>query len=328
MKRRVCPRIVRLGALVWALTSALPAARAQEEEAEGAEAIGATADPTPATEQARAHFQRGVDYYTEGDLAAALVEFERAYALQPAYRLLYNLGQVTYELRDYAAAERYFRRYLAEGRAEIDPARRAEVEDELGRLKGRVSDVTLRSNRPDAAIFVDDHQVGRTPLGAPVRVSAGRREIRAELPGYPPVIRKVDVVGAEPLVVQLDFAGPMAAPSEGEAARATSSSTSPALWTGIATAAFGLGAAGMALWTDSDQRTYDETLDKMTTRDELDSLSERVETKALVTDILLGATIVTGAITIVLLLTGDGGEDESPDEATVRVGAGSLHVAF
>ena len=105
MKRRADPRIAQLCSLFWALTSALPAAAQAPQEAEAAELDGTTADSTPATEQARAHFQRGVDYYTEGDLAAALVEFERAYALQPAYRLLYNLGQVTYELRDYAAAE-------------------------------------------------------------------------------------------------------------------------------------------------------------------------------------------------------------------------------
>ena len=52
--------------------------------------------------EARAHFERGVEYYTEGDFRAALVELTRAYALQPTYKMLYNLGQVAFELRDYA----------------------------------------------------------------------------------------------------------------------------------------------------------------------------------------------------------------------------------
>ena len=122
-----------------------------------------------------------------------------------------------------------------------------------------MADVRLQSNRAQATLFVDDHPVGVTPLEAPVRISAGRREIRAELPGYPPVIRKVDVVGNEALVVELDFGTPIAAQSEAPRA---DSSPGAALWTGIATGVFGLGTAGMALWTNSDQRTYDEAFDR------------------------------------------------------------------
>ena len=79
-------------------------AHAQEAQADQASAEAANPNDTSSvTERAREHFERGVDYYGEGDYRAALIEFQRAYSIQPTYRLLYNLGQVAYELRDYAA---------------------------------------------------------------------------------------------------------------------------------------------------------------------------------------------------------------------------------
>src|SRR4051794_16402603 len=67
---------------------------------------------------ARTHFKRGLELYQDGDFRAALIELERAYALEPRYRLLYDLGQVAYALRNYVDAERYFTEYLEKGKGE------------------------------------------------------------------------------------------------------------------------------------------------------------------------------------------------------------------
>lgn len=300
-------------------TAGVPTASAQE-----------TAEPVAPAEAdsgaaAREHFQKGVDYYTEGDLAAAMVEFQRAFKLQPTFRLLYNLGQVAYEQRDYVAAERYFRRYLAEGAAQIDQSRRHEVERELERLQGRVTDLRLRSSLPNARLFVDEQAVGTAPLSEPVRVSAGRRELRAELPGYAPVRKIVDVVGGEPLSVELAFGEPLNVVG-GES---KGGGTSPALWTGIATGVLALGTGGMALWANSDESSYDKALERQTTREELETLRDRTEQKALITDVLLGATVVTATITLILLLTEDGSEERAPSHARrVEVGPGSVRASF
>jgi tetratricopeptide (TPR) repeat protein len=313
--------------LVLLLASCLaPIARAQEPEA-------ATATPESTTEstteRARVHFQKGVDYYAEGDLTAAMVELQRAYEIEPSYRLLYNLAQVSYEQREYAAAERFFQEYLTQGQAEITPERRSEVELELERLKGRVANVRLGASLPDAQLFVDGHVVGRAPLEKPIRVSAGRRTVRAELPGHTPVERVIDVVGGEPLSVQLDF------PSESATAfteydlqtTASDGGTSPALWTGIATGVLGLGAAGMAIWTASDQQKYDDAIEGDTTRSKLDELADSTEQKALITDVLLGATIVGAAVTVILLLT-DSDDERPATAARIQVGPGSVRATF
>jgi tetratricopeptide (TPR) repeat protein len=325
--------VLRALACTLALAPALALAQAAEPASEPAQPAGDTAASAPSAssvEDARAHFQRGVDYYTEGDLNAALIELQRAYELQPTYRLLYNLGQVTYEQRDYVAAERYFRDYLEQGGSEIDAARRQEVEGELEKLKDRVADVRLETDLPNARLFIDDTPVGQSPLARPVRVSAGQRRIRAESPGYAPVTRVVDVVGGEALIVQLTFgpslnASATTAPVDvGEA-----SSSNAALWTGIATGVLGLGAGAMALWTNSDDQKYADALEGPTTRDELDELSDRTKTKALITDVLLGATLVTGTITVILLLSGDDEPAETKAEhARLQVGPGTLRAAF
>lgn len=319
MSRHSLFSLLMFALLLWC--SAPPLARAQEPQSEAE----APAVPDNVA-KARAHFQKGVDYYSEGDLAAAMVEFQRAYELEPSYRLLYNLAQVSYEQRDYAQAERYFRDYLAQGKAEIEPARRQDVQDELQRLKGRVADVWLRPNRSDAQLFIDERPVGRAPLAKPVRVSAGHRTVRAELPGFAPVQRVIDVVGGEAMAVELEFGSPL---EVGYGAQAGSSGgPSPALWTGIATGVLALGTAGMAVWTASEEASYEDALARETSRGELDDLADSTEQKALLTDVLLGATIVTGAITVILLLT-EGPQERGPTAHTgIAIGPGSVRVTF
>lgn len=273
--------------------------------------------------KARVHFQKGVDYYSEGDLTAAMAELRRAYELEPSYRLLYNLAQVSYEQRDYAQSERYFRDYLAQGGGEIDAERRAEVETELQRLKGRVADVLLRSNRSSAELSVDGQPVGPAPLAAPLRVSAGRRTVRAELPGFAPVQRVIDVVGGEAMVVDLDFGAPIDA---SYAASRPSKGLSPALWTGIATGVLALGTTGMAVWTASEEADYEDALARESPRSELNELADSTEQKALITDVLLGATIVGAAVTVVLLLVD--GPEERASAPGLELGASSVRARF
>ena len=59
-------------------------------------------------EEGRKHFQAGVQFYKENDFRAALIEFKRAYELAPNFKVLYNLGQTSLELQDYASALRSF----------------------------------------------------------------------------------------------------------------------------------------------------------------------------------------------------------------------------
>src|ERR1700679_4128277 len=76
------------------------------------------------TEDARSHFTHGVELFKEADFRAALIEFQRAYDAAPNYKVLYNLGQTSLELQDYAGALKAFRGYLDGGANQIPAARR------------------------------------------------------------------------------------------------------------------------------------------------------------------------------------------------------------
>jgi tetratricopeptide (TPR) repeat protein len=324
-----------LHALMLSLAVAVaPRAHAQESESagEGGENTAQTAESHDSVESARAHFKLGVDFYRERNFRAALIEFQRAYADMPHYKLLYNLGQASLELQEYAGAIDYFTAYLREGGDEVTPERRAEVEQSIRFLESRIARVTISSNRDGAEIYVDDTLVGRVPLAEPVRVGAGRHKFTAVRQGSPPVERMVDVAANEQREVRLEFEERRApalasAPQVTEIVRTDGSNTA-AIWAGMATAMLGAGAITMTVLSALAQKEYDDELGSITTRSKLDTLRDDAETKALVTDIAWGATIVAGGITAVLIFSGD--EDASAERAErgvgVRVGPAGVVV--
>jgi tetratricopeptide (TPR) repeat protein len=87
----------------------------------------ARAEPADERALARGHFDRGVALAKAGSYEAALLEFQQAYRIAPHFSVLYNIGQAELALDRPGAAVETFRRYLAEGQDQIEPARRAEV---------------------------------------------------------------------------------------------------------------------------------------------------------------------------------------------------------
>jgi hypothetical protein len=282
-------------------------------------------------EAGRGHFDRGVEYYRDGNINAALIEFKRAYDAAPNYRVLYNLGQVANALNDYVEAQRYFQRYLHDGGSEVDPERQAEVNAMISKLGGRIASITVICNVAGAQIYVDDVTVGTTPLARPLRVSAGTRRIAAALSGKPRSTRVVEAVGGERLNVELelvDAARPPAAPAPVAAEPDPSSGPGPVLWLGIATGALAISTGVVGLLAAQDGSKFHDALNRSTTASELNRLHDRAATKAIVTDLLLGATAITGGITLFVALTGSGKSDKPASASTkLNIGLGSVQVA-
>src|SRR5580658_10417014 len=108
-------------------------------------ADGVTADT--AIHEASIHFDRGVKLFQDQDWRGALIEFERAYAVSPNYRVLYNIGQCRHQLRDYAGALEAFQKYLTQGDAHLTAERRKQVQANIDELGERVARVRISSNR-------------------------------------------------------------------------------------------------------------------------------------------------------------------------------------
>jgi hypothetical protein len=155
--------------------------------------------------QARSHFARAVKLYQEEDFRAALIEFSRAYELAPHWAVLYNIGQASYQLRDYVGALNSLERYVREGDEKVPPERRAEVGKEIEELRGRVAHVTVSSN-VEADIALDDAPLGKTSSSEPWLVGAGRHKVTVSKPGYVSSTQTLDVAGGDTLAVRFDLA--------------------------------------------------------------------------------------------------------------------------
>jgi tetratricopeptide (TPR) repeat protein len=301
-------------------------------------APGARAQVNQQDEEAgHTHFERGVEYVQDGNLNAAMVEFKRAYAASPNYRVLYNLGQVANELTEYTDAQAYFRRYLVDGGSDIDPARRREVEGLIAKLSSRIATLYLSTNVPGAELFVDDTSVGKSPLKDPVRVSAGARVVSAVVNGRPRISQTVEAAGGDTLAVRLEFPPvavaelPSGRESDSEVAR-DSGGTSATLLLGIGTGALAVATGVMAYLAAHDAAKYHDAVDRKTTPRELNDLDDRATAKALVTDILLGATVAAATVTIIVAFsTGSSERERASATGTagtrLTLGAGTLRLS-
>ncbi|MCC7537237.1 MAG: PEGA domain-containing protein [Deltaproteobacteria bacterium] len=157
------------------------------------------------TALARAHFRRGLELVDERRFDAALAEFERAYRLRPAYQVLYNLGVVHDALEHTVEAVDAFEQYLREGGDRIAPARRAEVEATLTARRRLVARLVVRVNVDGAIVAVDGRDVGRSPLGAAIRLTAGAHVLSVTHPGHEPEQRALRLAGDIEETVAIDL---------------------------------------------------------------------------------------------------------------------------
>jgi tetratricopeptide (TPR) repeat protein len=304
-------------------------------------AAGASAQATPAAsaapsggehasdvEIARGHFRLGIDSYRDGDLETALIEFKRAYAAAPNFRLLYNLGQVSQELRDYPAAERYYSGYLHEGGSQLEASRKQEVEYELAKVRVRIASIEVTCNLRDAEVFIDDVLVGKTPLKDPVRVSTGQRRVTGRVPGFAPITHVVDAAGGETVEVLLDFTAPRTAAAEAEPAPVppAQSHVNPlALTLVIGTGALAIGTGVMAALAETKASDYRGALARKTSARELKSLQDAAKTRAAISDIMLGATVLAAAGSVFVIWRD--GMTERDDTASLRLGPGAVELS-
>lgn len=293
-------------------------------------------------EEAGIRFRKGVELFKETDFQAALIEFRRAYELAPNYAVLYNIGQVYFQLLDYPNALASLERYVSEGGKAIPKSRREEVEKDIDKLKSRVATLDLTSPIADVDVLVDDVSIGRTPLPKPAVVSAGRHKITATKQGYQPFSKVIEIAGLDTLKLSLDLveqkdttvitpppdtSGTVVAPppsaSVGPITTPPIKVEQPSVpwgaWVLTGGLAVGAGiAGGLALSASSELVA---ARGKPATKDDLANMASDVSTKALVSDILMGAAAVSGVVSIVLTVRAMGGGSASSDSGAPAPGA-------
>jgi hypothetical protein len=298
---------------------------------------------TPTKEQrdeAKSRFLKGLDLFREGDYQAALIEFRRANELAPNYNVLYNIGQVYFQLTDYPNALTSLERYLKEGGDQVSAKRREEVQRDIDKLRARIAYLDVTTNVPEADISIDDIPQGKTPLSKPLMVGAGRHRITASKEGYRSITKLVEVAGADSLKIPLELqeqrsgtpaptdTAPITPPPL-PTGTATTTATTPAKppvvdegsgipWAGWAvTGALAAGAVVtgvLALSASSELETQRSQMGA--TRETLDAQSSKVGTLALVSDILTGCAVVAGGVSLYFTVTAGPSKPSDAKEGT------------
>lgn len=220
-------RRLNIAGTIWLLAVLVPWAAAAE-------------DPE---EQARAHFQQGLELYEQGDYEAAAIAFNRAYEIKPSYRILFNIGQAEAELKHYALALEAFTRYLAEGGDAIPEDRLQKVKGEIKRLNTLVGLIELECAVADAQVKIDNETRGFTPLAGAITVDIGKHEI-VVTKGTAELLREVvRVAGGQRVRLQVQAEGDAATAAGdlgGGVSDAGDAEGPDRVWTWVA---FGLGGA-------------------------------------------------------------------------------------
>ncbi len=171
--------------------------------------VAATA-PQPARagakEEARKHYDRAVELVDDGQLAEAIIEFQRSYDLTKHFSVLYNIGQVYVSLAKPVEAIAAYEGYLVGGGKNIPAARRGEVEREIARQKARIATLEIHVLPEGAVVRVDGKEIGKTPLAQPLSVGIGEHMVSAAADGHEPTEIKVTVASEDRRTVELSLA--------------------------------------------------------------------------------------------------------------------------
>ena len=152
---------------------------------------------------AREHFEKGVAAFADKRFGEAADDFEAAYRIDPAFQVLYNIGQVDVALGRSVEAIDAFADYLGKGGPAIAGERRREVQAEIDKQSARIGAVTVATHPEAADIRLDGRLIGRTPLGRPIRANPGRHTIEALLVGHLPQNRDIEIAPGSSVTLQL-----------------------------------------------------------------------------------------------------------------------------
>lgn len=274
---------------------------------------------SPEAKEAEGHFTRGLKLFDESDYKLALVEFERSYELVPNYRVLYNIGEVEFQLGSFAKARRTLSRYLELGGERIPPNRRAQVEKDLEALKLRTALLLVGVDAPGAEITVDGERLGVSPLGDKQLVDAGAHRIEVKLNGYAPSSEPITLVGGDDKRIDVHLT-PLDKPQP--TTRVIEVHDAPGLgpvWIGwgltVALAAATVGTA--VAWQNADGKLAD-LKGTSSSQTERESQARSVDTLRTVTFVLGGTALVAAGVSLFVTLRRSGDSAKST-KAAIRM---------
>jgi hypothetical protein len=294
---RIAPLLTFAGALLLA-----PLAQAQDAEI---------------SDQARAHFTAGVNFLQDPDGARyeeAYREFSAAYKASPSWKILGNLCIAAMKLERDGEAIEAFEKYLAGGAATLAPDEKAQFERDLNTLKAGVVKLTLELSQPGAAI-IDERQpvtgsairntYSVTGTKLEIGVRPGHHKVVARLAGFEDAVWELEAVSGAPQQHSFTFERPKATAGGGvdTGAQVSERPTPTGVYIGLAaTGVFAVGAGVVGVMALGKKSEFDDANNGANPTNAQD-LSDSTKTLNLVTDVLIGAAVVSAGVTTYLYLS-------------------------
>ncbi len=188
-KRTLMQRAVSMGVLLTLLAPYAAAAPKKKAEPAAAAAPAPTPPAQPPlseslTGMGRAEYEAAKILYADGDYAGAALKFQRAYEESKDPRLLWNQAAAEKNLRRYVKVTELVERYIRESGDKLTEQDRADAQALLDTVKTFICDVTFKIVPDGAAVFIDEQQIGTSPLTQSLRVEMGERKVRVSKPGF------------------------------------------------------------------------------------------------------------------------------------------------
>ncbi|MDI1448942.1 hypothetical protein [Polyangium sp. 6x1] len=162
-------------ALTIALATIAPPARAAGEPA---------AETTPLSDAYKQHMANGVKLYGDGNFAAAIVEFQAAYAERPRASPLVNLALAHKSLFQYPQAIAALELALRKHADTMEPEDKAAAESAIAEMRALIGYVKVELSPPHAVLLVDDEPQAPGTADKPIPLGPGRHRIGARAEGY------------------------------------------------------------------------------------------------------------------------------------------------
>jgi hypothetical protein len=296
-----------------------------------------------ATPKAREHFNAGlahVDDPAGPKYEEAYREFKAAYAETPSYEIALNVGYCAFFLERDAEALEMYELYLSKADTkEIPKKKRIQMDKDIQSLRSGLVKVELKVT-PSKATVVDErfpskgaNIVNRYPIEngvAQLGIHAGAHRFTITSEGYQPQswefeaqpasthaheFKLVAVDADKPVGEKVATAAGPSAPAvqsgatagsslDGTASEQTKRRTSPMVYVGaIVTGVFAAGAIGTGLVAKSKKSDFEAANDG-TQYSTAEGLRSDAKTFALVSDICLGAAVLSAGVTTYFIFAG------------------------
>lgn len=195
--------VVALAAPLFVAVAPSSVVHAQTAAAGSASASGSA---TPATEddnrqKAIEHFNRGVELMQNESWDASYAEFSASISLLPTKNARKNAAVCLRQLQRFDEALAMYEALLRDFGAKLTPDEQAIVKKSMEDLRALTGYIVVRSTIDGATVVIDGKDRGKTPLPAPILVSAGTRVVRVSKEGYLPYEAKELVAGKTTVTV-------------------------------------------------------------------------------------------------------------------------------